>query len=503
VEFRVVIHAPTGKDARLIAQVLLKGAMAHHICTHATDIISELAKGAGALLIAEEALDSGLLRAVSGYLGQQQAWSDLPVLVLGSTGLEALGTRSLYPGLGNVTLLERPVQSVTLVSAATSALRARRRQYEMRDVDRRKDEFLAMLAHELRNPLAPVSAAADLLRIAKLDVSVIRQTSEIISRQVKHMTALIDDLLDMSRVSRGLVTVDRCTLEIRDIMTNAVEQARPLIDTRRHTLTVHMAEDAAFVIGDQKRLVQVLTNLLNNAAKYTPEGGHIVLSSEVKWNTVVFSITDNGIGMLDGDIERVFDMFAQAERTPDRSQGGLGIGLALVKSLVELHHGTVSAVSQGLGSGSTFIVTLPRLVQLPADRPQLATTVATPIDHRCVLIVDDNVDAAAMLAMLLESMGFRVLVEHTADAALQRAREEVPDVCLLDLGLPGMDGIELAVRLRSEPATAASLLIAITGYGQEQDRKRTAKAGFDSHLVKPVRMDEVLRLLAMPKRRDG
>jgi CheY-like chemotaxis protein len=160
-------------------------------------------------------------------------------------------------------------------------------------------------------------------------------------------------------------------------------------------------------------------------------------------------------------------------------------------------------VSQGLGSGSTFIVTLPRLVQLPADRPQLATTVATPIDHRCVLIVDDNVDAAAMLAMLLESMGFRVLVEHTADAALQRAREEVPDVCLLDLGLPGMDGIELAVRLRSEPATAASLLIAITGYGQEQDRKRTAKAGFDSHLVKPVRMDEVLRLLAMPKRRDG
>jgi signal transduction histidine kinase/ActR/RegA family two-component response regulator len=502
VEFRVVIHAPTGKDARLIAQVLLRGEMAHHVCTHASDIISELAKGAGALLIAEEALSSVLLRAVSGYLSQQHAWSDLPVLVLGSIGMEGPGMRSLYPGLGNVTLLERPVQSVTLMSAATSALRARRRQYEMRDVDRRKDEFLAMLAHELRNPLAPVSAAADLLRIAKLDVGIIRQTSEIISRQVKHMTALIDDLLDMSRVSRGLVTIDRCTLEVRDIMANAVEQARPLINARRHTLNVQMAQDVAFVIGDQKRLVQVLTNLLNNAAKYTPEGGHIELLNEVRQDSVVFSITDNGIGMLEGDIERVFDMFAQAERTPDRSQGGLGIGLALVRNLVELHQGTVSAASKGLGTGSTFTVTLPRLVDIPADRPQLPPTMPVPVGHRCVLIVDDNVDAAATLAMLLESVGFRVLVEHTADAALERARREVPDVCLLDIGLPGMDGIELALRLRSDPATAASLLIAITGYGQAQDRKRTAKAGFDSHLVKPVRMDEVLKLLAFPKRRD-
>lgn len=466
------------------------------VCTKNTEIVAELARSAGALFVADEALTASFLRSITNYLRNQPTWSDLPILVLSKRGLDSSELRNIYLTLGNVTLLERPVQSVTLVTAATSALRARRRQYEMREIDRRKDEFLAMLAHELRNPLAPISAASDLLKFSQMDRIRIQQTSEIISRQVKHMSSLLDDLLDVSRVSRGLVTPKKTVLDAKQIATSAVEQVRPLIDSRRHRLTLNIPHESAFIEGDQKRMIQVITNLLNNAGKYTPEGGHITLTIAVDKENVIFTVADNGIGMVQEVIDHVFEMFTQAQRTPDRSQGGLGIGLALVKSLVELHHGTVTANSQGIGKGSQFIITLPRISKSGASYAlHVQNTELIPEKGRRLLVVDDNVDAARMLAMFLETAGHETIVEHSAKCALERARVSFPDACLLDIGLPDMDGNELARHLRQQPETERSILIAVTGYGQEQDRKKSAEAGFNHHFVKPVNIEDLLRVL--------
>ena len=370
-------------------------------------------------------------------------------------------------------------------------------QEALKTADRRKDEFLAMLAHELRNPLAPIGAAAQLLRMGRLDEARVRHTSQIIGRQVDHMTHLINDLLDVSRVTRGLVTLDNAAQDIGQVVTEAVEQATPLIQARRHRLALHLPPQATTVMGDKKRLVQVLANLLANAAKYTDEGGSIILRVEAEGAHVRITVVDNGIGMAPDLAAHVFELFAQAERTSDRSAGGLGLGLALVKSLVELHKGTVACHSDGPGQGSTFSVCLPRLAvgeRRPAPAAGEHALQPGPRVLR-ILIVDDNVDAAAMLAMLLEASGHQVTVEHDAREGLARAQADRPDACLLDIGLPDMDGNELAQRLRALPATAGTLLIAVTGYGQEADRQRTKAAGFDHHLVKPLDPKQLFAIL--------
>jgi PAS domain S-box-containing protein len=369
---------------------------------------------------------------------------------------------------------------------------------KLREADKRKDEFLAMLAHELRNPLAPIRAAAEVLRMVKLDDAQVQETSAVIARQVTHMTSLVDDLLDVSRVTRGLVKLDKAPLDVRQIVTEAVEQVNPIVRARRHHLALHLSPLATVVLGDRKRLVQIIANLLNNAAKFTHEGGHIVLKTEVRDGKVMLSVTDDGIGMEPALAARVFELFAQAERTPDRSSGGLGLGLALVKSLVELQGGTVSCSSEGLGKGSNFTVSLP-LVHVPGNRlePRNPGENAQPPKRPLrVMVVDDNVDAAAMMAMLLNASGHQVTVEHRGPQALARARTERPDVYLLDIGLPEMDGNELAQRLRGQPETDEAVLIAVTGYGQEQDREAALAAGFNHHLVKPVDAAELRALLA-------
>ena len=371
-------------------------------------------------------------------------------------------------------------------------------QEERKIADRRKDEFLAMLAHELRNPLAPIGSAAQLLQQANLDEARVRQTSQIIGRQVAHMTHLIDDLLDMSRVTRGLVTLDKAPHEMRSIVSEAIEQVTPLIESRRQHLTMSLPPDSALVNCDRKRLVQVIANIVNNAAKYTGEGGTIGVKSVVEEEQIVIGVTDNGIGMASDLVDHAFDLFAQAERTSDRSAGGLGLGLALVKNLVELHGGSVSCYSRGIGEGSTFTVRLPRIMLTPDFSPAPATP-----DGKCgaapclrILVVDDNVDAACMLAMLLEGLGHTVTVAHNAEEALAKAPAIGPQVCLLDIGLPGMDGNELARRLRRLPQTAQSLLVAVTGYGKESDRALTKASGFDHHFVKPLDGTELLSILA-------
>jgi signal transduction histidine kinase/ActR/RegA family two-component response regulator len=496
-EYRILIHAPVGRDARLIADLFGRAGIDTFVCAHAGQLIKEIADGAGALLVGDEAMSPEFLHALKNVIDQQPSWSDLPVLVLTRRGDAPAESQHRYLALGNVALIERPAQGVTLISAAQSALRARKRQYATREVDQRKDEFLAMLGHELRNPLAPIRAASDLLRIPSLGRDKIYKTSEIISRQVTHMTGLIDDLLDLARVSRGLVTLIETRLDARQVVSNAVEQVRPLVDARGHRVTVDQPASPVYVHGDHKRLVQIVANILNNAAKYTPEDGDITVALQADEDSVSFVVSDNGIGIAPHMLEHVFDMFAQAERSSDRSQGGLGIGLALVKHLVTLHGGRVAVASDGIGQGSRFTVTLPRAAASAGDgAPGLRE--ARPEDAHAlrVLVVDDNEDAGEMLGLYLETAGHQVTVVQSAQAALASAEAEAPDVCLLDIGLPDMDGNELARRLRRLPQTASATLIAITGYGQDADRARTAAAGFDHHFVKPVDMEALLGVLA-------
>jgi PAS domain S-box-containing protein len=370
-------------------------------------------------------------------------------------------------------------------------------QEALKESDRRKDEFLAMLAHELRNPLAPITSAAELLQMTPDTDTRVRRISDVIVRQANHMTELVDDLLDVSRVTRGLAILDKEPVDIKTVVAEAVEQVRPLVENRGHALNTHLPLENAVVLGDKKRLVQVLANLLSNAAKYTPNGGCIDLRLRVDADRITLCVHDNGIGMSPELVKRVFELFAQGERTADRAQGGLGIGLALVKSLVELHGGAIEAQSNGIGTGSEFIASLPRIVQ-PNERHGLEgknVTSMRPNTMSRVLLVDDNVDAADMLCMFLSATGYEVAVEYHPAKALERVSVFQPQVCILDIGLPDIDGYELARRLRSLPGMEQAHLIAVSGYGQRQDKDAAQAAGFGYHLVKPVSTTELADLL--------
>ena len=388
-------------------------------------------------------------------------------------------------------------RQVGVISDAT----ARKQDEEkLREADRRKDEFLAMLAHELRNPLAPITMAARILSRPGIEQQTLQEMSNIVIRQAEHMTSLIEDLLDVSRINKGLVTLDNEALNLKGVVASAVEQARALMEKQRHDFSVSVCGEEIRVEGDRVRLVQILTNILNNAARYTPAGGKIVLELTATEKHAQVTIIDNGIGMSQELLPYIFDIFTQAERTSDRVQGGLGLGLSLVKNLVALHGGTVMAKSAGIGLGSEFAVCLP-LLKDPAQSKNLATHASvgpTTLPTMCIMVVDDNVDAAKTLAMFLELDGHSVAVAHTAEDALARlhaAMSPAPQAFLLDIGLPGMDGYELARQLRAMPVVASAVLIALTGYGQPQDRERSSAAGFNHHLEKPVDPEALMALL--------
>jgi len=366
----------------------------------------------------------------------------------------------------------------------------------LRQADQKKDEFLAMLAHELRNPLAPITSAAAILSGHAVDANMVRRTSAIIARQARHMTGLIDDLLDVSRVTRGRVDLSTTELDIKDVIADAIEQVRPLVEKHQHRLLVQLAPAPAIVLGDRKRLVQVMTNLLSNAAKYTPNGGAIDVLLETDGEGLLITVRDNGIGMTPELIADAFELFSQGKRGLDRSQGGLGIGLALVKSLLLLHGGSIDVESAGPDRGSSFRVRLPATARGAARTPGTAAPAGSPPSPGLrIAIVDDNEDAAATLSMFLQAFGHEVTIAHSARQALAGLPAFAPDVCLLDIGLPEMDGFELARALRAAPATRGAVLIAITGYAQERDRQEARAAGFDELFAKPVDLGALNTLL--------
>jgi PAS domain S-box-containing protein len=374
-------------------------------------------------------------------------------------------------------------------------------QEALRQSDRRKDEFLAMLAHELRNPLAPILNALHIMRLGKSNASSVEESRAIIERQVRHMVRLIDDLLDLSRITRGKIQLRKEPVELAQVIQSAVESSRPAIDAAGHQLSVSLPVEPIIIEADPTRLAQVLLNLLNNAAKYTEAGGHIWVRAKVQGDQLAISVRDSGIGIPSEMLPNIFEMFAQADRSLERSQGGLGIGLSLVRGLVRLHGGTVTARSEGPGKGSEFVVRLPLA---PVQSQSIVARSSEPArsgaccEPQRILVVDDNVDGARSLEKLLKMRGHEVAVTHDGYAALDEARRFRPSIVLLDIGLPGLNGYEVARRLRKMPRMRDVLLVAMTGWGKEDDRRKSMEAGFNAHLVKPVELPDLEAILSNP-----
>jgi signal transduction histidine kinase len=368
----------------------------------------------------------------------------------------------------------------------------------LRETDRRKDEFIAMLAHELRNPLAPIRTAVQLLRMKELTPSYRLRAREIIERQVEHLVRLIDDLLDVSRITRGKILLHHEPVSIGAVIAEAVETARPAIEARGHELEVELPDEPMTVEGDKTRLVQIVGNILHNAAKFTDPGGDISLRVTREGPHAFIRVKDTGIGITKEQLPTIFELFAQVQAESRSSQGGLGIGLALVRRLVDMHGGTVAVHSDGLGHGTELTVRLPVTAQQAAaaaiESPRSEATPA--MSSLRILVADDNYDAAASLATLLELRGHEVRTAHEGEEALECGEAFKPHVVLLDLGMPKMDGFETARQMRLRPWGTQATLIALTGWGQQQDRQRTAEGGFDFHLVKPVAVAELFEVLA-------
>ncbi len=501
-QLRVLLRAATAKDAQMAADVLSRAGIATHHCRSTAALVTELEHGAGALMLSEEALTEPGATALVRLLTMQPAWSDIPVLVLARSGVDSSAVVDAMDLPANVTVLERPMRVASLISALRSALRARQRQYELRamldglrESDQRKTEFLATLAHELRNPLAPLTTTLSILERKAPGPAEARPYYELMGRQVEHMVRLVNDLMEVSRVTRAQIDLRVEVVAINDAIRAAIELSKPLIDAAGHRLEIEYPEPSPMVRGDHVRLTQVFSNLLNNAAKYTPTGGRIHVGIASEGRKAVVRVTDNGVGIPADMLESVFGMFVQVAGTSRVAQGGLGIGLTLVKSLVELHGGTVAARNAGAGSGAVVTVTLPLVKAGEQDAAIDASARPVGALSGHILIVDDNRDAADSMAAVLELLGASTTVAYDGEEALQKAEAMRPSVAILDIGMPRMDGCELARQLRAKPMHAGIALVALTGWGQSTDKERIANAGFDRHLLKPVDLADLAKVL--------
>jgi signal transduction histidine kinase len=513
-EQRVLVLAPTKKDARLTHDILAKRDIAVAVCESFDQLLTELARGAAAILLTEEATINTAISALVRFIDEQPPWADLPILILTSHSADTPHVSRLMEQLGNVALIERPTRINALVSAVHTALRARARQYQVRNLldeqrktaadlqaaDRRKDQFLATLAHELRNPLAPIRNSLQTLRLIGSSDPQSRQLYDMMDRQINHMVRLVDDLLELSRITRGQIEMRKEVVAWKTIIDGAEEISQPYFQAAHHQFIASLPAEPLYVHGDIVRLTQVVANLLNNAAKYTDERGRIELNLRREGEQAVLNIRDNGIGIPLEMQPHIFEMFAQVDRKADRIQGGLGIGLTLARTLIKLHGGNIFVLSAGAGMGSEFTIRLP-LCSPPASIIP-ATPAATPkptssnSSRPRVLVVDDNRDAAKSLGLLLKFQGAEVQVVNDGPAALDAIREHHPQLVLLDLGMPDMDGFDVAESVRAQPELDKVMLVALTGWGQEEDRRRTRAAGFNDHLVKPPDLPSLQRVLA-------
>jgi signal transduction histidine kinase/ActR/RegA family two-component response regulator len=499
----VLILAPTGRDAQLSCEALRAAGLLAEIVPDATTLCRGIEEGCGAMIVTEEALNFEAMRCIREELDRQPAWSDPPLLVFTSRPSAELSVRS-FEQLGsraNVTMIERPIRIKTMVSTVRAALRARRRQYEVHDLveelEQRvaeRDNFLAMLSHELRNPLAAITLAVDSLG----DTAAISNEHAILVRQTRHLAKLVDDLLDIARVTTGKISLNMTTVDLADVAEHCVESMRARAAARNLRLSVHANAPHATVRGDAVRLEQVVNNLLSNAIKYTPPGGAINVTVEKDADDVLLRVADNGKGISPEMLTRIFDLFMQGDTTIDRAEGGMGVGLTLVRKLVHLHRGTVRAHSRGPDSGSEFVVRLP--LAAPATNGKNAarkaqTGTGTGMAPRRILLVEDNTDIRELLRLKLVHLGHDVDTAEDGTAGLERLLDAQPEVALIDIGLPGLDGYEIARRVRERLGDRV-YLVALTGYGQVEDREKALAAGFDVHLTKPADFADLQEVLA-------
>jgi signal transduction histidine kinase/ActR/RegA family two-component response regulator len=505
-ENAVLVLTPSGRDASLVARALEQVGIGACVCPDGESLARRVADGAGAALLAEEALTPAVVEQLVAVLQTSPPWSDFPFLIFterGATARENQRALEIFAGLGNVTALERPLHTLTMISAVRAALRARERQYaaraalrEREQEVRQRDQFLAMLGHELRNPLGALRNAAQLLQRDRDLGPRLGRPVGVIDRQIQHLARLVDDLLDVARVTTGKISLQRTPTDLGAMCLGLVEESRRASRERRLELTFVGPQVPVCVLGDRVRLEQIVNNLLTNALKYTPAGGRVTVSvaRRPEDGEAELRVADTGVG-IDGEaLPSIFEPFTQSQRTLDRAQGGIGLGLSVVRALVRLHGGAVTADSPGLGRGTTFTVRLPLAEDLPLDADDVTARTDGAAPTRRILVVEDSADNREMLQLLLESFGHEVFVAADGVQGVDRALAVRPEVALVDIGLPLMDGFEVAQRVRAALGDAP-FLVALTGYGQPDDRARAAAAGFDAHLTKPMDVEALERML--------
>ena len=492
---RVLILAPVGRDADLICSVLTEAGILCHQCDDATELIDTIDEGAGAMLLTEEALTPDLVKALGRLLAEQPPWSDLPIMILTGHPLTEGAKPRSFSQLGRraaLTLVDRPVRMKSLVTTTESALRFRERQYEIRDLlgkleerVHERDRFLAILGHELRNPLGAILLATQMVDAndGRLDAEHVAR----IERQSRHLTRLVNDLLDLSRVTSGKIVLKRSIVNLKEIIEQSLQTVQPQLDEHKLRVTFTCPDKAALVDGDGTRLDQIISNVLTNAVKYTPPGGQIDVVVECSDHEARIRVRDTGVGIDPEKLGMIFELFGQAENAIGRSQGGMGIGLALVRNLVELHGGTVTAKSDGIGKGSEFTITFPlatdtEVTDSAREEVHPAATERTP---RRIVIVEDNPDVRDLLKMRLRRMGHHVDSASEGNSGLEKVIKMRPDVAFIDIGLPGIDGYQIARRVRQSLGQSI-ILVALSGFGQPEDKKKALDSGFDQHLTKPV-----------------
>lgn len=495
----VLILAPAGRDARLAASVLDHEKIAACICQDVDDLVARLTDDPSVVLLTEQALTSELRARLKEWLAGQPLWSDLPVVVLTGHPPNSDKKRllaAILAELGNVTVIDRPMHREVLLTTVRAALRARGRQHQARELlerleetIRERDQFLAILSHELRNPLGAIRNASEVLSRQAPSRADVMNPLAIVDRQARHLGRLVDDLLDVARVTSGKIVLQKSPCELGEVIERAARQLEQAVAQGQLQLRVKAAPGPVMVDADPVRIEQIVSNLLTNAVKYTPPGGTLEVAVESRGRDAIVRVTDSGVGLAPEMLGTVFKMFVQADRSLDRSQGGMGIGLTLVRLLVELHGGKVEAASAGLGKGSTFTVTLPLLAGA-GDAVAEATISKQSGPGRHVLLVEDSADNREMLQVLLEMDGHRVDVAADGLQAVERGIALKPDVAIIDIGLPGIDGYEVAQRLRAQLGERI-ILVALTGYGMPEDRMKASRAGFNVHLIKPVALPEL------------